>query len=220
MSKTTSDYSKTLSMLNIVGLRESIEDLLKKESKYRPVASVCNDYLAKLNEGQNEEMLCTSFINDLSKVAVHESAKDTLYNLSKKIDDHKRDISIVESLCNMKNSNNGYIVPMVESVLVDYMCNKTSDTRTAARQTLSLFEGIKEINSILENLSFDEYEERTGNALKNSSLNESLLPKQEKTYTQEEVDAMMAKTKEDAINEHEELKSKEVKSISSFNDLP
>lgn len=215
MSKTTSDYSKTLSMLNIVGLREAIEDLMKKESKYRPVASICNDYLTKLNEGQNEEIICTSFINDLSKVAVHESAKDTLYNLSKTIDEHKRDISIVESLCNMKNSNNGYIVPMVESVLVDYMCNKNLDTRTAARQTLSLFEGIKEINSILENLSFDEYEERTGNVLKNSSLNESMLPKKEKTYTQEEVDAMMAKTKEDAINEHEELKSKEVKSISS-----
>lgn len=215
MSKTTSNYSKTLSMLNVVGLRESIKDLLKKESKYQPVASVCNDYLAKLNEGQAEETLCSSFVNDLMKVAVHESAKDTLYNLSKKIDEHKRDIAIVESLYEMKNSNNGYIVPMIESCLVSYMTDKTAENRTAARQTLSLFEGIKEINSILENLSFDEYEERTGNTLKNSSLNESMLPKEEKTYSQEEVDAMMAKAKEDAINENEEARANMPKTISS-----
>lgn len=215
MSKTTSDYSKNLSMLNVVGLRESIEDLLKKESKYRPVQSICNDYLTKINEGQAEELLCSSFINDLSKVAVHESAKVTLYDLSKKMDEHKRDIAIVESLHSMKNSNNGYIVPMVESVLVDYMTNKTSENRTAARQTLSLFEGIKEINSILENLSFDEYEEKTGKTLKNSSLNESMLPKEEKTYSQEEVDAMMAQAKADAINESEEARANMPKSISS-----
>lgn len=202
MVKNNMTFNKTLNMLNIIGLRESIQALLKKESKYAPVVAVCKEYLNKLDEGLREEELVEGFIDDLAKVAVHESAKDALYTISTKVNESKRDIGIVKSLCTMQKGQYGYIVPMVESALVEYMTNKNADTRTAARQTLSLFEGIKEVNDIFESLSFDEYEEKMNMPLRNSSLNESMIPhEEEKTYTQTEVDEMVAAEKEKAIKE-------------------
>ena len=208
MGKNNTTFTKTLNMLNIIGLKESIQTLLKKESKYAPVASVCKTYLNKLDEGLHEEEICEDFINDLAKVAVHESAKDILYAVSTKVNENKRDISLVNSLYSMQKGQYGYIVPMVESSLVEYMTNKNPETRTTARQTLSLFEGIKEVNDIFECLSFDEYEEKTNKTLHNSSLNESMIPQQEeKTYTQAEVDEMIASEKEKAIKESAEHKT-------------
>lgn len=202
MENKTKTFSKTLNMLNIVGLRESIQTLMERESKYIPVAAVCKEYLKKLDEGAHEEEICEDFINELSKVAVHESAKDVLFNLSNKINEHKRDISLVKSLYSMQRGQYGYLIPMIESSVVEYMTNKNPETRAAVRQTLALFEGIKEVDFISESLSIDEYEEKTNKVLVNSSLNESMIPHEEvKTYTQEEVDKIVAEEKEKAVNE-------------------
>ena len=219
MGKNNTTFTKTLNMLNIIGLKESIQTLLKKESKYAPVASICKTYLSKLDEGLHEEEICEDFIADLAKVAVHESAKDILYAVSTKVNENKRDISLVKSLYSMQKGQYGYIVPMVESSLVEYMTNKNSETRTTARQTLSLFEGIKEVNDIFECLSFDEYEEKTNKQLHNSSLNESMIPQEEKTYTQAEVDEMIASEKEKAVKESANVEHKKAADIDTHINL-
>lgn len=193
MGNTT--FKKSLDMLNIISLRESIDVLMKKESRYLPIANMCKAYLKKLDEGLHEEELVNDFVNDLSKVAVHESAKDVLYSLSKKLDENKRDLNITNKLYEMQRGQYSYVVPMIESSLVDYMCDKTADTRTAARQSLSLFEGIKEVNEILESLSFDEYEEKTNHTLSNATLNESMIPQGPKTYTEDEVKVLLEEAK-------------------------
>ena len=215
MTKQSTETKKTLSMLNIIGLRESIETLLSKESKYIPVAAVCKAYLKKLDEGAHEETLCGDFVSEISKVAVHESAKSTACDLNAKMNTYKRDLSIINSLYEMENTSHGYIVPMVENSIVEYLTDKTSETRQSARQMLSLFEGISEINSILESLSFDEYEEKTGHKLVNSTLNETMLPKEEKTYTEEEVQTMIKEESAKAVRESEEARL-ENKSISGI----
>lgn len=202
MKNKATAFAKTLDMLNIVGLKESIQSLLKKESKYVPAATVCNTYMSKLDEGLHEEEICEDFVGDLSKVAVHESAKDILYTVSTKINEHKRDINLVKLLYSIQRGQHEYIIPMIESAAVEYMTNKNPETRSAVRQSLSLFEGIPEVNSILESLSFDEYEEKTNKVLVNSSLNESMIPHEEvKTYTQEELDKIVAEEKVKAVNE-------------------
>lgn len=201
MANKSTAFAKNLGMLNIIGLRESIETLMKKEGKYAPVASVCNAYLKKLDEGQHEEQICTSFVNDLTRVAIHESSKDVVFDLGNKLNEHARDIDIVNNLHAMQQGRHSYVVPMVESALVDYMTDKNAETRTTARKSLSLFEGIVEINNILEALSFDEYEEKTNRKLVNSSLNESFLPKEPETFTKEEVEKMVESAKAAAISE-------------------
>ena len=57
MGKNNTTFTKTLNMLNIIGLKESIQTLLKKESKYAPVASICKTYLSKLDEGLHVKTL-------------------------------------------------------------------------------------------------------------------------------------------------------------------
>ena len=79
MANKSTTFTKNLSMLNIVGLKESINTLMTKESKYAPVASVCKAYLKKLDEGLHEEQICSDFITDLTRVAIHESAKDVVF---------------------------------------------------------------------------------------------------------------------------------------------
>ena len=214
MANKSTAFVKNLGMLNIIGLRESIETLLKKEGRYAPVASVCKAYLKKLDEGQHEEQICTAFVNDLTRVAIHESSKDVVFDLGNKLNEHKRDIEIVNNLFNLQQGRHSYVVPMVESALVDYMTNKNAETRTTARKSLSLFEGIVEINNILESLSFDEYEEKTNRKLVNSSLNESLLPKEE-TYTKAEVEKMLESAKATAISEQATVVSKSINDVDS-----
>lgn len=221
MAKQSVEPKKTLSMLNIIGLKESITNLLSMESKYIPVAAVCKAYSKKLDEGAHEETLCNDFITEISKVAVHESAKLAVHDLNTKMNTYKRDLSIINSLYSMENTSHAYVLPMVESTIVEYLTNKNSETRQNARQVLSLFEGLSEINSILESLSYDEYEEKTGCKLVNSTLNEAMLPKKEKTYTEEEVNAIVKGETEKVVKESEaaKLENKSISSIDTHVDL-
>ena len=41
MANKSTAFAKNLNMLNIIGLRESIEALMTKEGKYAPVATLC-----------------------------------------------------------------------------------------------------------------------------------------------------------------------------------
>lgn len=215
MANKSTAFAKNLNMLNIIGLRESIETLMTKEGKYAPVASVCKAYLKKLDEGWHEGQVCTSFVNELTRVAIHESSKDVVFDLGNKLNEHKRDIDIVNNLFAMQQGRHSYVVPMVESALVDYMTNKNAETRTTARKSLSLFEGIVEINGILEALSFDEYEEKTNKKLVNSSLNESFIPNEPETFTKEQVDAMLENAKAAAIKEQEVPVAKSINGVDS-----
>ena len=215
MANKSTAFTKNLNMLNIIGLRESIETLMAKEGKYAPVASLCKAYLKKLDEGWHEGQVCTSFVNELTRVAIHESSKDVVFDLGNKLNEHKRDIDIVNNLFAMQHGRHSYVVPMVESALIDYMTNKNAETRTTARKSLSLFEGIVEINSILEALSFDEYEEKTNKKLVNSSLNESFIPNEPETFTKEQVDEMLENAKSTAIKEQEKPISKSINGVDS-----
>lgn len=215
MANKSTAFAKNLNMLNIIGLRESIETLMTKEGKYAPVATVCKAYLKKLDEGWHEGQVCASFVNELTRVAIHESSKDVVFDLGNKLNEHKRDIDIVNNLFAMQQGRHSYVVPMVESALVDYMTNKNAETRTTARKSLSLFEGIVEINGILEALSFDEYEEKTNKKLVNSSLNESFIPNEPETFTKEQVDAMLENAKATAIKEQEAPVAKSINGVDS-----
>lgn len=210
--------NKTLNMLNIVPLKEGINELLRCEGKYAPVASICKAYMKKLDEGKHEEELCDSFVQALQPVAIHESAKDVLFKIGNEINEHRRDLDVVNKLYEMSRGQYHYVVPMLESRVVDYLTNKNIETRSSLREKLSLFEGIKDINDILESLSFDEYEEKTNKPLKNSSLNEALLIK-DKTYSQEEVNKLLEAQKEEISNtineEQSETISKKVSDIDS-----
>ena len=213
---TESNFPKKLDMLNSIGLKATIDDLMLKESKFIPVADVCKKFTEKLNEGFHEEELIESFITELAKVATNDSTKQAVAKVSAIYETHKSDIETVKALYEMQRSSYNYIVPMIESAVVNYITNKNSQTRETARQTLYLFEGIPGLKTISENMSFEEYEERSGKKLINSTLNESKLPVKEKTYTQAELDEIVNSEKTKALNEAEEARLKTPRTISSY----
>ena len=221
MGENVNNFPKKLDMLNSIGLKATIDDLMMKESKFIPVADVCKEYTGKLNEGYREEELLESFISALAKVATNETSKHAVAKLSAIYESHKRDIDNVKALCEISRSNYNYVVPMIESSIVGYMVDKNATTREAARQSLYLFEGVPGLKTIAENLSFDEYEEKTNKKLINSRLNEAKLPQPKKTYTQEELDAIVEDAKASALNEAAAAKKEEAsfKSIDTHIDL-
>ena len=221
MGENVNNFPKKLDMLNSIGLKATIDDLMMKESKFIPVADVCKEYTGKLNNGYREEELLESFISALAKVATNETSKHAVAKLSAIYESHKRDIDNVKALCEISKSNYSYVVPMIESSIVNYMIDKNATTREVARQSLYLFEGVPSLKTIAENLSFDEYEEKTNRRLINSRLNEAKLPQPKKTYTQEELDVIVENAKASALNEAAASKKEEVsyKSIDTHIDL-
>lgn len=212
----TSTSKKTLSDVCIVPVQESINKLMACESKYIPVASVCNEYQTKLNSGKTSEQICEQFVADLSKVASHNKAKDILFNVNSSLKRHKRDVEISNCITALKESQYAYVAPSIENVLVEYMVSKNSETRKAAREIMSLFENVSEIKKILEMLSYDEYDENNGREIYNVKLNESAV-EQPKTYTAEEVEKIveqkLAKQKAAAAKEKEKPATKTIRDI-------
>ena len=216
MGNKETNFPKKLDMLKSIGLKKAIDELMVKESNFIPVADVCKAYLRKLSRGYHEEELIESFIPALAKVAVNESAKDTVSKVNAIYECRKRDIETVKTLYEMERGSYNYIVPMIESAVVEYVTDKSSATREKARQSLNLFEGIPGLSTIFENLSFDEYEEKTGKKLLNMSIDESFLQEETKTYTQEELDRIVKEEKKKAVLESEQSKVSAVQNIDMY----
>ena len=186
---------KTLEMVNIVPVRSSIEKLQLSESL--AIKNFCEEYTKKLNEGLKEEQICEQFIADLAKVVESENDKAVLNELNEAFKANETNIKLANSVHNMSNSSCMFVKPMIESVVVDYMLNKNSENRDNVRVNVSLFESDRNVQDILEELQYEQYEEKRGEKLLNVELKESFKEPEVKTYTQEEVDKILS----DKVNE-------------------
>lgn len=189
--------NKTLSMVNIVPIKSTIESLMVTESDSLAVSTVCKEFLGKLNEGVSEISICESFVNELSKVANTTTSKDAVKKLTESMKANDSNIRLSKSVEALKNGPCMFVAPMIESAVVDYMINKNSETRDNLRVAVSLFENEGNVVNILETLNFETYQEKTGVKLNNVALIESVEEVKEKLYTQEEVNAILeSKTNE------------------------
>ena len=59
------DTNKTMKMLSIVNLSETIEKLRLTESESIAIKALCDEYTKKLNEGKHDEELCEAFVVEL-----------------------------------------------------------------------------------------------------------------------------------------------------------
>ena len=209
------DVLKTLEMTTIVPLSKTIEQILESESKYIPVASVCKSFKKQLANGVSENELCESFIEEFSKVATHNSAKKRLFELVSLTENQKTNLKYANIINKMKKGALAYGVPNIENVMVNYMCEKNSETRAKARQVLELFATSKDVAEILETMKYEEYEEKSGKSLVNITLNETA--EAPKSYTEDEVNAIIAqKLEEQKTTMAEEAKKVEKKTIASI----
>ena len=192
--------NKTLSMVNIVSLKKTIESLMVTESESIAVITLCKEFLGKLNEGVSETVLCESFIVELSKVAHTTETKDVVSKLTESVRINETNIKLANSVEALKNGPCMFVAPMIESAVVDYITNKNSETRDNLRVSVSLFENEANVINILETLNYETYQEKNGVKLNNATLKESVKPV-ERVYTQEEVDAIIESKSVETVTE-------------------
>ena len=189
--------NKTLSMVTIVPIRASIEKLSLSESNSIAIQNFCKEYNEKLDSGMHEEQICEQFVVDLSKIAESETAKAVLNDVNEAVKANEANIKLANSVYNLSNGSCMFVAPMIESAVVDYIIDKNSTTRDNVKLNLSLFESDSTVQSILETLRYEQYEEKNGKELVNAELKEAFKAPEVKTYTQEEVDKIL----NDKVNE-------------------
>lgn len=187
----STDTNKTMKMLSIVNLSESIGKLKLTESESIAIMALCDECTKKLNEGKHEEELCESFVVELSKIATSENSKNILESLNEAIKKNQSNISLAKDVYSLANGATMYVAPVIESAVVNYMLNKNKETRDDVKVSVSLFENNSAVKSILETLNFESYEEKTGKELVNATLKEEYKETPKKTYTEEEVNAII-----------------------------
>lgn len=192
--------NKTLSMVNIVPIKKTIESLMVTESDSLAVSAVCKEFLGKLNEGVSETVLCESFVLELSKVANTTTSKDAVKRLTESMKANDTNIKLANSVEALKHGPCMFVAPMIESAVVDYIINKNSETRDNLRVAVSLFENENNVINILETLNYETYQERSGVALKNVVF-ESVEDVKEKLYTQDEVNAIIESKSNEVVVE-------------------
>lgn len=198
---------KTLSMVNIIPLRSSIEKLSLSESNSIGIQNLCKEYISKLNEGMTEDQLCEQFVNDLAKVASSESANAVLNDLNEAVKANETNLKLAHYAHELRNGSCMFVAPMIESAIVEYITDKNSKTRDNVRVNVSLFESDRTVKAILETLQYDQFEEKNGKSLVNAVIKEEFKAPEIKTYTQDEVDKIV----NDKVNEMAESEKNKVK---------
>ena len=194
--------NRTLSMLNIVNLRSSIDKLMVSESASIAITTLCKDYKAKLDEGAHDEELCESFAIELEKVANTETAKSVLKSLTESIEANKQNIELAKSVYKLYSGSTKYVAPVLESAVVNYMINKNAETRSDLLVSASLFENNKAVKEIVEAVNYEAFVEKEGRSLVNAELKDGSAVNEEakeKVYTQAEVDAIIAGAKNESV---------------------
>lgn len=203
--------NKTLSMITIVPIRETIKKLMVSESNSIAIQNLCKEYNQKLDNGLHEEQICEQFVVDLSKIADTSSSKEILQNIDESVKSNKSNIKLANDVYNLSNGSCMFVAPMIESAVADYIIDKNSTTRDNVKINLSLFESDATVRSILETLQYEQYEEKNGKVLTNAILKEEFKTPETKTYTQEEVDRILS----DKVNEMAEAQKNKVKKTKS-----
>ena len=177
---------KRISFKNITvfPLGKIISGLRLKESENMPVMNLCDKYEAALNKGQHAFQLCEQFTADLGNIANTDVLRSVVKRCNKILKENERDLANMKAVQSLYESNLSYIAGNIEHKMSTYLSDKSEKNRNELHEAVSVFSGNTYVNSILENLSYDEYEAKHGKELRNLK---AVSVKEEKTYTEEEV---------------------------------
>ena len=137
-----------------IHLRQSIKNILK-ESKNEKLNSFLNNMLNELKNGKTESMLYESFISGVSNWNYLNAVDTELSAVNSRIDKYKQEIDFSKILNTMKNTTSAYIVPVIESCVLDYINNKTANNRVILTDRLMAFHYDPFVKDMLEVLHCD-----------------------------------------------------------------
>ena len=198
--------------ITVFPMGKIISGLRMKERDNTPVMQLCEKYEAALKSGKHAFQLCEQFTTDLGAVANTDVVRSVVKRCNKILKENERDLANMRAAQSLYESTLSYIAKNIEYKLSAYLSDKTVDNRNTLHEAISVFAGNSAINSILENLSYDEYELKHGKKLNNLK---TVSVKEEKTYTEEEVAALI----NEKMKEMEDNKKSEVSTNTSFKDI-
>ena len=146
---------------NQIKLNETISAILK-ESKNENLNAFCREYANQLSNGVKESRLYESFISGVSQWNWLNAVDTQLSAIADRVNKYKQEIDFSKILNVMKETESYYIVPLIESVVLDYVNSKTSANRTILKDRLMCFQHDPYVNEMLNVLYYDR------------SINESL----------------------------------------------
>lgn len=204
---------KRISFKNITvfPLGKVISGLRLREKNNMPVMNLCEKYETALKSGKHAFQLCEQFTAELSNIANTDVLRNVVKKCNKILKENEKDLSYMKAVQSLYESDLSYVAGNIENKVSAYLSDKSDKNRTELHEAVAVFAGNKSMNSILENLSYDEYEAKHGKELRNLKV---VSVKEEKTYTEEEVNNL--------INERmKEIESQaaEKKQSSSFKNI-
>lgn len=114
---------------NGIKLVESIDNILAKEGSNNQLVSFVTQYKNAIADGCREEMLYETFTQGLGQFGYLRAVDTELSALKERIGKAKQNIDLTKILEIMNNTTSYYIVPLIESDIVDYMKEKTPNKR-------------------------------------------------------------------------------------------
>ena len=197
--------------ITVFPLGKVISGLCAKEGNNRPVMQLCEKYKDALKSGKHAFQLCEQFTADLNAIADTDITRSVVKRCNKILKENERDLANMNAVQSLYESNLSYIAGNIEHKLAVYLSNKSDNNRNSLHEAVSVFAGNPAVNSILENLSYDEYEVKHGKELNNLK---TVSVKEEKTYTEEEVNTLISEKMKEMENS-----KKPAASIKSFKDI-
>lgn len=154
--KEDSDQNLTLDSIdNGIKLVESIDNILSKEGSNDQLVSFVSQYKNAIADGCREEMLFETFTQGLGQFGYLRAVDTELSALNDRISKAKQNIDLTKILEIMNNTTSYYIVPLIESDVVDYMKEKTPNKRVLLLHHLGTFQHDPYVRQIINTINLD-----------------------------------------------------------------
>lgn len=132
--------SSLKSIDNNIKLMESIDSIMSKEPENDGLISFMAPYKNALANGAREEMLYESFTQGLGQFGYLRAVDTELSALKERIGKAKQNIDLTKILEMMNTTSSYYIVPLIESDVVDFMKEKTPNRKVLLLHHLNTFQ--------------------------------------------------------------------------------
>lgn len=140
---------------NGIKLVESIDNILAKEGSNNQLVSFVTQYKNAIADGCREEMLYETFTQGLGQFGYLRAVDTELSALKERIGKAKQNIDLTKILEIMNNTTSYYIVPLIESDIVDYMKEKTPNKRVLLIHHLNTFQHDPYVRQIINCVNLD-----------------------------------------------------------------
>ncbi|MFW6311169.1 MAG: hypothetical protein ACOC1K_02925 [Nanoarchaeota archaeon] len=147
---------KRLYTINNLGVRESIEKL--SNEKNSGLEKILEQFENLLDNGYHEALLYEEFTSALQSFSYFPTVGNAIKAVQDRVQNYKSDVDITKILETMKTTKSGYLVPLIEDVVNNYIANKNETTKHQLKETLIKFTYDPFVRDIVNLVSLDATE--------------------------------------------------------------